>query len=101
MGGSKIGLCITNFRAPLQSIASAPPLNQKLYKSFPNPLRRILHHGAAPSCLVFMLGMTPSIGHFFGLPLDVRHVTLSTGTLGSGNYFPRAGSTGPWRSDLG
>jgi len=31
--------------------------------------------------LGFMLGMTPAIGHFFGIPLDVRHVTLSTGTL--------------------
>jgi site-specific recombinase len=31
-----------------------------------------------------MLGMTPSLGHFFGLPLDVRHVTLSTGTLALG-----------------
>jgi len=28
-----------------------------------------------------LLGMTPVLGHFFGLPLDVRHVTLSTGKL--------------------
>lgn len=34
--------------------------------------------------LGFMLGMTPMIGHFFGLPLDVRHVTLSSGTLALG-----------------
>ena len=34
--------------------------------------------------LGFMLGMTPSFGHFFGLPLDVRHVTLSTGALALG-----------------
>jgi site-specific recombinase len=34
--------------------------------------------------LGFMLGMTPAIAHFFGLPLDVRHVTLSTGTLSLG-----------------
>ena len=34
--------------------------------------------------LGFMLGMTPSFAHFFGLPLDVRHVTLSTGTLSLG-----------------
>jgi site-specific recombinase len=34
--------------------------------------------------LGFMLGMTPVAGHFFGLPLDVRHVTLSTGTLALG-----------------
>jgi len=31
--------------------------------------------------LGFLLGMTPAFGRFFGLPLDVRHVTLSTGTL--------------------
>jgi site-specific recombinase len=31
--------------------------------------------------LGFMLGMTSAIGHFFGLPLDVRHVTLNSGTL--------------------
>jgi site-specific recombinase len=31
--------------------------------------------------LGFMLGMTPILGKFFGLPLDVRHVTLSAGTL--------------------
>jgi site-specific recombinase len=34
--------------------------------------------------LGFMLGMTPVIGHFFGLPLDVRHVTLASGTLALG-----------------
>jgi site-specific recombinase len=31
--------------------------------------------------LGFLLGMTPVMGKFFGLPLDVRHVTLSTGSL--------------------
>lgn len=31
--------------------------------------------------LGLMLGMTPVIGQFFGLPIDVRHVTLSTGAL--------------------
>jgi site-specific recombinase len=31
--------------------------------------------------LGFLLGMTPVLGKFFGLPLDVRHVTLSTGAL--------------------
>ncbi|UXR63297.1 site-specific recombinase [Bdellovibrio bacteriovorus] len=29
-----------------------------------------------------MLGMTPEILKFMGIPLDVRHVTLSSGTLG-------------------
>jgi len=31
--------------------------------------------------LALFLGMTPVVSQFFGLPLDVRHVTLSTGTL--------------------
>ncbi|MBI5432533.1 MAG: hypothetical protein HZA52_06865 [Planctomycetes bacterium] len=31
--------------------------------------------------LGLLLGMTPAIGLFLGVPLDVRHVTLSTGTL--------------------
>jgi site-specific recombinase len=31
--------------------------------------------------LGFMLGMTPALGEFLGLPLDVRHVTLNTGIL--------------------
>ena len=28
-----------------------------------------------------MLGIVPVVAAFFGLPLDVRHVTLSTGQL--------------------
>lgn len=32
--------------------------------------------------LGLMLGMTPILGAFLGLPLDVRHVTLSAGKLG-------------------
>jgi site-specific recombinase len=31
--------------------------------------------------LGFMLGMLPTFGKFFGVPLEVRHVTLSTGSL--------------------
>jgi site-specific recombinase len=31
--------------------------------------------------LGFLLGFSPVIARFFGVPLDVRHVTLSTGTL--------------------
>jgi site-specific recombinase len=31
--------------------------------------------------LGFLLGMTPTIGIFLGIPLDVRHVTLSSGQL--------------------
>ena len=31
--------------------------------------------------LGFLLGMTPAVAGFFGLPLDVRHITLSSGSL--------------------
>jgi site-specific recombinase len=44
--------------------------------------------------LGLMLGIIPSVAVFFGLPLDVRHVTLSTGqvtaafaSLGSGHFW--------------
>jgi len=43
-------------------------------------LRNIAGFGGNTS-LGLMLGMTPVMGKFFGLPLDVRHVTLSTGAL--------------------
>ena len=31
--------------------------------------------------LGFLLGFAPAVGRFFGIPFDVRHVTLSTGQL--------------------
>jgi site-specific recombinase len=31
--------------------------------------------------LGYLMGLAPEVARFFGLPLDVRHVTLSTGTL--------------------
>lgn len=31
--------------------------------------------------LGFLLGFAPAVGRFFGIPFDVRHVTLSTGSL--------------------
>jgi site-specific recombinase len=35
------------------------------------------------TCIVlgYLFGFTPAIGAFFGIPLDIRHVTLTTGTL--------------------
>ncbi len=38
---------------------------------------------AANISLGFILGLTPSIMGFLAIPLDVRHVTLSTGQLGA------------------
>jgi site-specific recombinase len=46
---------------------------------------RFLEHQAAgfggSVSLGVILGMTPVLAKFFGLPIDVRHVTLSTGSL--------------------
>lgn len=36
--------------------------------------------------LGFVLGLTPVIGDFLGLPLDVRHVTLSSGAIAASIY---------------
>ena len=35
------------------------------------------------TCIVlgYLLGFVPAMGRFFGIPLDVRHVTLNTGIL--------------------
>ncbi|MCW5655415.1 site-specific recombinase [Hydrogenophaga sp.] len=44
-------------------------------------LRRNISGLAANISLGFMLGLVPAFAVFFGLPLDVRHVTLSAGQV--------------------
>jgi site-specific recombinase len=44
-------------------------------------LRRNIAGFGGNTTLGTLLAMTPVMGKFFGLPLDVRHVTLSTGAL--------------------
>ena len=48
-------------------------------------MSRVVKHNiggwATSIVLGYLLGFTPVLGEFFGLPLDVRHVTLSSGTL--------------------
>ena len=44
-------------------------------------LQRNLGGWSTSIILGYLLGFTPVLGKFFGLPLDIRHVTLSTGTL--------------------
>ena len=50
-----------------------------------------------------MLGMTPVLGKFFGLPLDVRHVTLNSGILSlatsslAGGFGSAAACSPRWR----
>ncbi|WP_298212975.1 site-specific recombinase [Acidovorax sp.] len=46
-------------------------------------LRENLSGFAANISLGFMLGLVPAFASFFGLGLDVRHVTLSTGQMGA------------------
>ena len=61
------------------------PLGSKVggvrLKKFSRVLDRNLGGWSTSIVLGYLLGFTPVIGRFFGLPLDVRHVTLSTGTL--------------------
>lgn len=54
-----------------------------------DPWRKHISGWGTNISLGMMLGMTPAVAHFFGLPLDVRHVTLSTGML-----FMACGSLG-------
>jgi site-specific recombinase len=61
-------------------------------------------HGVAgiATCLVLglLLGMLPVIGTFAGLPLDVRHVTLSTGQLALGVSALGAGAFWSWATAM-
>ncbi len=63
-------------RTPLKHHAEATNAYPHLRRLHPQ------HFGWGGSiALGFMLGMTPPLASFFGLPIDVRHVTLSTGTV--------------------
>jgi len=61
------------------------PLGSKVGEVRLRKLSRVLNRNlggwSTSIVLGYLLGFTPVIGHFFGVPLDVRHVTLSTGTL--------------------
>jgi site-specific recombinase len=61
------------------------PLGGRIGESRMTKLARVLSRNlggwSTSIVLGYLLGFTPVIGHFFGIPLDVRHVTLSTGTL--------------------
>ncbi|TMA22674.1 MAG: gliding motility protein, partial [Deltaproteobacteria bacterium] len=71
------------YRLP-QAIAASPlgrRLGKARMKRIADALDRNLGAWSASIVLGYLLGFTPVVGKFFGLPLDVRHVTLSTGTL--------------------
>ena len=61
------------------------PLGLRLSERATRKFAQIVHHNmggwSTSIVLGYLLGFTPVVGKFFGVPLDVRHVTLSTGTL--------------------
>ena len=73
----------------LHQLRPALAQNRSLQRWFgPTRTRRMalwLEHGIAGLAgnisLGLMLGLAPEVAKFFGLPLDVRHVTLSTGQV--------------------
>jgi len=46
--------------------------------------------------LGFYLAFSPIVGHFFGVPLDVKHITLSTGALTFAVCGIGRGNLDPW-----
>ena len=57
--------------------ALGPARTERIAESF----RHNASGWATNVALGFLLGFAPAVGRFFGIPFDVRHVTLSTGTL--------------------
>ena len=61
------------------------PLGLRIGKSWMSKVASVLENNlggwSTSIVLGYLLGFTPVFGRFFGIPLDVRHVTLSTGTL--------------------
>ena len=61
------------------------PLGLRVGKSWMGKVAGVLENNlggwSTSIVLGYLLGFTPVLGRFFGIPLDVRHVTLSTGTL--------------------
>ncbi|MGB7556843.1 MAG: hypothetical protein WBM04_20935 [Candidatus Korobacteraceae bacterium] len=61
------------------------PLGLRVGKSWMGKIASVLENNlggwSTSIVLGYLLGFTPVFGRFFGIPLDVRHVTLSTGTL--------------------
>ncbi len=56
-------------------------LSERATKKFAHVVRHNMGGWSTSIVLGYLLGFTPVIGAIFGVPLDVRHVTLSTGTL--------------------
>lgn len=73
------------FRQLPQAFARSPRLislvGVERARKFSVVMKRNAAGFAANVSLGFLLGLSPAVFQFLGLPLDVRHVTLSTGSL--------------------
>lgn len=71
------------YRRLPEAIAGHPRLRAVLGDRRARSIGQWLQHNAAGIggnvSIGFLLAFVPVLGHFFGLPLDVRHVTLSSG----------------------
>jgi site-specific recombinase len=69
----------------LRDVVAQHPLGSRVGSRWMEKLAQILERNlggwSTSVALGYLLGFTPVLGHFFGVPLDVRHVTLSSGTL--------------------
>ena len=83
LAGSWVENAAIFYRLP-EAVAQHP-VSSRLGEVFTRKTARIVKHNiggwATSIVLGYLLGFTPVLGDFFGLPLDVRHVTLSSGTL--------------------
>lgn len=61
------------------------PLGLRVSKAFSKKAARVVKHNiggwSTSIVLGYLLGFAPEVGVFFGLPIEIRHVTLSSGTL--------------------
>ncbi len=61
------------------------PVSSRLGDKFSRKISRVVKHNiggwSTSIVLGYLLGFAPVLGEFFGLPIDIRHVTLSSGTL--------------------
>lgn len=73
-----------------ERIVQHPGLNQRIGIRALRRLAQFMdeHAGALAGsvALGFMLGMAGMLGRFFGIPFDIRHITISAGNLSIGLY---------------
>ncbi|HQR12005.1 MAG TPA: recombinase [Casimicrobiaceae bacterium] len=83
------------FRRLPEAIARSPRILALLGPERATRAARVIENNVAALggnvSLGFLLGMEPVIATFFGLPLEVRHVTLSTGQLALASWSYGAG----------